>query len=82
MYAFVLWRVARREKNKVIEFGGLALGSVFVMAAAMRVPNIPEWVLAGTFLLFFVLSCLMMFFLLRQGLDAIRNRKRTEKEHR
>ena len=75
MYAFVFWRLARREKNKVIEFGGLALGSVFVMAAAMKLPNIPDWALAGLFLLFFLLSCLMMFFLVRQGLDWLRSKK-------
>ena len=79
MYAFVFWRVARREKNKVIEFGGLALGSFFVMAAVTRVPHLPDWVLLGLFLLFFLLSCLMMFFLVRQGLDWLRTRKRANK---
>ena len=78
MYAFVFWRLARREKNKVIEFGGLALGSFFVMAAVMKVPNLPDWVLPGLFLLFFLVSCLMMFFLLRQGLDWFRSRKQAK----
>ncbi len=78
MYAFVFWRLARREKNKVIEFGGLALGSFFVMAAVMKVPNLPDWVLRGLFLLFFLLSCLMIFFLVRQGLDWLRSRKRVK----
>jgi hypothetical protein len=27
-YAFVFWRIAKRNENQVIEFGGLALGSV------------------------------------------------------
>ena len=79
MYAFVFWRVAKREKNKAIEFGGLALGSVFVLAAAMKIPGIPDWILGGLVLLFFLLSFLMMFFLVRQGLDALRSRKRTRK---
>ena len=76
MYAFVFWRAAKRESNKVIEFGGLALGSVFLIAAAVKVPNIPGWVLAGLFLLFALLSFLMFFFLVRQGIDALRRRKR------
>ena len=75
MYAFVFWRLARREKNKVIEFGGLALGSFFVMGAVMKVSNLPDWVLPGLFLLFFLLSCLMMFFLARQVLDWLRSKK-------
>jgi hypothetical protein len=75
MYAFVFWRLARREKNKVIEFGGLALGYFFVMGAVMKVPNLPDWVLPGLFLLFFFLSCLMMFFLVRQVLDWLRSKK-------
>ncbi len=78
MYAFVFWRLARREKNKVIEFGGLALGFFFVMAAVIKVPNLPDWVLPGMFLLFFLLSCLMMFFLVRQGFDWLRSRKRAK----
>jgi len=78
MYAFVFWRLARREKNKVIEFGGLALGSFFVMVAVMKVPNLPDWVLPGLLLLFFLLSCLMMFFLARQYLDWLRSRKRAK----
>ena len=77
LYAFVFWRAAKREKNKVIEFGGLALGSMFLMAAAMKVPNIPEWVLAGLFLLFALLSFLMFFFLVRQGIDALRRKKQS-----
>ena len=78
MYAFVFWRLARREKNKVIEFGGLALGSFFVMAAVMKVPNLPDWVLPGLFLLFFLLSCLMMFFLARQCFDWLRSKRRAK----
>jgi hypothetical protein len=75
LYAFVFWRIARRDKNKVIEFGGLALGSVFVLAAAIKVPNLPGWVVPGLGLLFFLLSFLMMFFLVRQAYDAIRRKK-------
>jgi hypothetical protein len=80
MYAFVFWRLAKREKNKVIEFGGLALGSVFVLAAAIKIPGLPDWILGGLVFLFFLLSFLMMFFLVRQGLDALRNRKRSTKD--
>jgi preprotein translocase subunit YajC len=82
MYAFVFWRTAKRENNKVIEFGGLALGSMFLMAAVMKVPNIPEWVLAGMFLLFALLSFLMFFFLVRQGIDALRRRRQSRKGDR
>ena len=79
MYTFVFWRVARREKNKVIEFGGLALGSVFVLAAAIKIPGLPGWALAGVTLLFFLLSFLMFFFLVRQAIDALRRRKQARK---
>ena len=75
-YAFVFWRIAKRNENKVIECGGLALGSVFVLAAAIKVPNLPSWVVPGLGFLFFLLSFLMMFFLLRQAYDALRRKKR------
>ena len=76
LYAFVFWRIARRNENKVIEFGGLALGAVFVLAAAVKVPNLPGWVVPGLGLLFFLLSFLMMFFLVQQTYRALRRKKR------
>ena len=76
LYAFVFWRIAKRDGNKVIEFGGLALGAVFVLAAAIKVSNLPDWVVPGVGLLFFLLSFLMVFFLVRQAYDALRRKKR------
>jgi hypothetical protein len=44
-YGVVLWRIAKRNAgNRVIECGSLALALVFVMVAAMKVPNLPDWV--------------------------------------
>ena len=76
IYAFTLWRIAKRDNKKVIEFGGLALGSVFVLAAAIKAPNLPDWVVPALGILFFLLSFLMMFFLVRQAYGALRRRKR------
>jgi hypothetical protein len=56
LYAFVFWRIAKRNENKVIEFGGLALGAVFVLAAATKAPNLPGWVVPGLGILFFLLT--------------------------
>jgi hypothetical protein len=80
LYSFVFWRASNREGgNKVIEFGGLALGSVFVLAAAIKIPGLPGWVVPGLGILFFLLSFLMMFFLVQQAYRALRRKKRDEK---
>lgn len=76
LYAFVFWRIAKRNENRVIEFGGLALGSVFVLAAATKAPDLPSWVVPGLGILFFLLSFLMMFFLVKQACEALRGKKR------
>jgi hypothetical protein len=81
VYAFVFWRMARRRKSKVIAFGGLALGCFFVMAVASRVSNtVPFWAVAALYLLFFLLICLMIFFLGRQGYVALRLRTRRQEQ--
>jgi len=48
----------------------------FVMIAAMKIPNLPDWVAPGLGILFLLLGFLMMFFLMQQGYNAIRRRKR------
>jgi hypothetical protein len=76
-YSFVLWRIAKcNAGNRVIECGSLALVVVFMMVAAMKVPNLPEWVAPGLGILFLLLGFLMIFFLIKQGYNAIRRRKR------
>jgi uncharacterized membrane protein len=76
-YSFVLWRIAKRNAgNNVIEVGSLALVVVFIMVAAIKVPNVPEWVVPSLGILFLILGFVMIFFLLQQGYNAIRRRKR------
>jgi len=83
LYAFVLWRVGRRDENKVIEFGALALGSFFLLAAAMKVPTLSDWVVPGLGILFVLLSALMFWFLMRQAVDALRRKKEIKRaQHR
>ena len=53
----------------------MALVLFFVMAAATKVPSIPDWVVPGLGILFLLLSFLMIFFLIQQGYDAIRRRR-------
>jgi hypothetical protein len=76
-YSFVLWRIAKRNAgNRVIEVGGLALVVVFIMAAAIKVPNLPDWVVPSLGILFLILGFLMIFFLIQQGYNAVRHKKR------
>jgi hypothetical protein len=76
-YGFVLWRVARRNAgNRVVESGSLALVIVFVIVAVMKIPNVPDWVAPSLGILFLLLGFLMIFFLIQQGYNAIRRRKR------
>lgn len=76
-YGFVLWRVARRNAgNRVIESGSLALAVVFVMVAAMKIPNVPDWIAPSLAILFLLLGFLMIFFLMQQGYNAIRRKKK------
>ncbi len=75
-YAAILSRIVKRNPgNRVIESGSMALVLFFVMAAATKVPSIPDWVVPGLGILFLLLSFLMIFFLIQQGYDAIRRRR-------
>jgi hypothetical protein len=76
-YGLVLWRIVKRNAgNRVIESGVLALAVAFVMVAAMKIPNLPDWVGPSLGILFLLLGFLMIFFLIQQGYNAIRRRKR------
>jgi hypothetical protein len=76
-YGVVLWRIVRRNAgNRVIESGALALSVVMVMVAVMKIPSVPDWVAPGLGILFLILGFLMIFFLMQQGYNAIRRRKR------
>jgi hypothetical protein len=76
-YGLVLWRIAKRNAgNRVIECGSLALLVVFVLVAAMKVPGLPDWVAPSLGILFLILGFLMIFFLIQQGYNAIRRKKR------
>jgi hypothetical protein len=75
-YGLVLWRIAKRNAgNKVIEVGSLALMVVFIMVAAIKIPNLPDWVVPSLGILFLILGVVMILFLLEQGYNAIRRRK-------
>jgi len=76
-YGFVLSRIVRRNAgNRVIESGVLALAVAFAMVAVMKIPNLPDWIAPSLGILFLLLGFLMIFFLLQQGYNAIRRRKR------
>jgi hypothetical protein len=76
-YTVVLWRIVKRNPgNRVIEVGSMALVVVFVMAAAMKMPSLPEWVAPGLGVLFLFLAFLMIFFLFQQGYKTIRRKRR------
>ena len=76
-YGLVFWRIVKQNAgNRVIESGVLALAVAFVMIAAMKIPNLPDWVAPGLGILFLLLGFLMMYFLMQQGYNAIRRRKR------
>ncbi len=76
-YGFVFWRIVKQNAgNRVIESGVLALAVAFVMVAAMKIPNLPDWVAPSLGILFLLLGFLMILFLVQQGYKAIRRRKR------
>jgi uncharacterized membrane protein len=76
-YAFSFWRIAKRNAgNKVIESGSLAAVVFAIMVAAMKVPNILDWLEPSLAILFLLLGFLMIFFLMQQGYNAIRRKKR------
>jgi len=77
VYAGVLWRIVKRNPgNRVIECGSIALVIFFVMAAAIKIPDIPDWVIPGLGVLFLLVGFLMIFLLMQQGYNAIRRRRR------
>jgi protein-S-isoprenylcysteine O-methyltransferase Ste14 len=77
-YSFVLWRIAKRNAgNKVIEVGTLALVVFFIMVAAIKIPNLPDWVVPSLGVLFLLIGLVMILFLMQQGYNAIRRRKRS-----
>jgi hypothetical protein len=76
-YGLAFWRILRRNAgNRVIESGVLALAVAFVMGAVMKILSLPDWVAPSLGILFLLLGFLMIFFLMQQGYNAIRRRKR------
>jgi hypothetical protein len=76
VYWLSLWRIIKGNRgNRVIECGSMALMLFFLMMLLIKLTNVPEWVLASLGMLLFVLCLLTMFFLLLQGVQAIRHRK-------
>jgi hypothetical protein len=76
VYWLSLWRVIKGNcGNRVIECGSIALMLFFLMMLLIKLTNLPDWVLPSLGLLLFVLCLLTMFFLLVQGVQAIRHRK-------
>jgi hypothetical protein len=61
--------------NRVIECGSITLMLAILMMLLMKLANLPDWVLPSLGLLVFALCLLTMFFLLVQGVQAIRHRK-------
>jgi hypothetical protein len=55
---------------------GLSSQAFLPSVAAMKIPNLPDWVAPGLGILFLLLGFLMIFFLVQQGYNAIRRRKR------
>jgi thiol:disulfide interchange protein len=76
VYWLSLWRIIKGNRgNRVIECGSITLMLFFLMMLLMKLRNVPDWVLPSLGLLLFLLCLLTMFFLLLQGVQAIRHRK-------
>jgi hypothetical protein len=76
VYWLSLWRIIKGNRgNRVIECGSITLMLFFLMMLLMKFPNLPDWVLSSLGLLLFLLCLLTMFFLVVQGVQAIRHRK-------
>ncbi len=76
VYWLSLWRIIKGNRgNRVIECGSIALMLFFLMMLLMKLTILPDWVLPSLGLLLFALCLLTMFFLLLQGVQAIRHRK-------
>jgi len=76
VYLLSLWRIIKGNRgNRVIEYGSITLMLFFLMMLLMKLKSVPDWVLPSLGLLLFLLCLLTMFFLLLQGLQAIRHCK-------
>ncbi len=76
VYCLSLWRTIKGNRgNRVIECGSIALILLFFMMLLVKLPNVPDWVLLSLGLLLLLLCLLTIFFLLLQGIQAIRHRK-------
>lgn len=76
VYWLSLWRIIKSNRgNRVIECGSITLMLLFLMMLLMKVTNLPEWLIPSLGLLLFLLCLLTMFFLLLQGIQALRHRK-------
>jgi len=76
VYWLSLWRIIKGNRgNRVIECGSITLMLFFLIMLLMKLSNVPDWVLPSLGLLLLLLCLLTMFFLLIQGVQAIRHRK-------
>ena len=74
-YAFILWRTFKDNPgNRVIQCGSITLMLFLVMLALMRIPKFPIDYVAWLGPALFLLCMLTMFFLLQQGIRAVRRR--------
>jgi hypothetical protein len=65
----------RESPEQGIECGSITLMLFFLIMLLMKLSNVPDWVLPSLGLLLLLLCLLTMFFLLVQGVQAIRHRK-------
>jgi hypothetical protein len=76
VYWLSLWRIIKMNRgNRVIECGSIALMLFFLMMLLMKFKSVPDWLLPSLGALLLLLCLLTMFFLLVQGVQAIRHRK-------
>jgi hypothetical protein len=76
VYWLSLWRIIKGNRgNRVIECGSITLMLFFLMMLLMKLASLPDWVLPSLGLLLLLLCLLTMFFLLVQGVQAIRHCK-------
>ena len=76
VYWLSLWRIIKGNRgNRVIECGIVTLMLFFLMMLLMKLTSLPYWVLPSLGVLLFLLCLLTMFFLLLQGVHAIRHRR-------
>jgi hypothetical protein len=76
VYWLLFWRIIKSNRgNRVIECGSITLMLAILMMLMIRLTNLPNWVLPSLGLLVFLLCLLTMFFLVVQGVQAIRHRK-------